>query len=373
MRTEASGFSRFGEGFYKDFQSVMEEFRVRVEGRGQYKGLVAAVSVFIVAVVVLACRLKNAGQDVVAAAGQPVRNVLTAGPQIAGCPIFPADNVWNTPISTAGKDKHSDGYIEKIGKDKPLHPNFGSNPDSGMPITIIKPTVKYKKVKFVYSDESDLGSYPIPDDALIEGGAHASLDSDRHIILVDNARCLLVEVANAEPQPDGSWKAVAGIKMDLTSSALRPDGKTSTDAAGLPILPGLLRYEDVEAGEVKHAIRFTVSKSQHAYVWPARHMASKIEDPSYPPMGQRFRLKADVDISGYSKVNQIILNGLKKYGMIVADNGSSWYIIGAPDKRWDDDDLHKLTQIKGSDFEAVDIADWQMLADSGRVDPMSVK
>jgi hypothetical protein len=346
---------------------------VRVQNKGHYKGVITGVSVSIVAVLVLACRLKSAGSDTVAAAAQPIRNVLTAGPQIAGCPIFPADNVWNTPITTAKKDAHSDAYVEKIGRDKPLHPGFGVDPANGIPITIIKPSVQYKRLKFLYSDESDLGSYPIPDDALIEGGANSSADTDRHIILVDEGRCLLMEVGNAQRQPDGSWSVGAGIKMDLTSSALRPDGKTSTDAAGLPILPGLLRYEDIEEGEVKHAVRFSVPKSQHAYVWPARHLASKIQDPSYPPMGQRFRLKADVDISGYSKVNQIILRGLKKYGMIVADNGNPWFIIGAPDKRWNDDDLHKLTAIKGSDFEAVDIADWQMLADSGRVDPMSLK
>ena len=346
---------------------------MRVEGRGQYKGVVAAVSVTIVAVVVLACRLKRAESDTVAAAAQPVRNVLTSGPQIGGCPIFPADNVWNTPIATAKKDAHSDAYVEKIGRDKPVHPGFGMDPANGIPITIIQPSVKYKKVKFYYSDESDLGSYPIPDDALIEGGPNSAADSDRHIVLVDEVRCLLMELGNVQRQPDGNWNAGAGIKMDLTSSALRPDGKTSTDAAGLAILPGLLRYEDIEAGEVKHAVRFSVPKSQHGYVWPARHFGSKLDDPSYPPMGQRFRLKADVDISGYSKVNQIILTGLKKYGLVVADNGAPWYVMGAPDKRWNDDDLHKLTALKGSDFEAVDIGDWQMLADSGRVDPVSVK
>ena len=341
---------------------------MRVQGKGRYKWcVVTAVSVPIVAVLVLACRLKSAGTDTVAAAAQPILNVLTAGPQISGCPIFPADNAWNTPITTAKKDAHSDAYVEKIGRDKPLHPGFGGDPTNGIPITIIKPTVKYKKVKFYYSDENDPGFYPIPDDPLYEGG------SDRHVILVDDARCLLVELGKAQRQPDGSWTADTGIKMDLTSNALRPDGKTSTDAAGLPILPGLLRYEDIEAGEVRHAIRFSVMKSQRAYVWPARHFASRIEDQTYPPMGQRFRLKADVDISGYSKVNQIILRGLKKYGLVVADNGNSWFIIGTPDKRWNDDDLHKLTEIKGSDFEAVDISDWQMLADSGRVDPISLK
>jgi hypothetical protein len=326
---------------------------------------------FFVAVLALVWHLKRPRSVVTAAEG--FKSTLTSGPQIAGCPIFPADNVWNTPISRAKRDAHSDAYVQKIGADKPLHPNFGVDPGNGIPITIIKSQVKYLKVKFLYSDESDLGNYPVPDDVLIEGGPNSPPDSDRHIVMVDEGRCMLFEMGNVQKQPNGSWSAGAGIKMDLTSNALRPDGKTSTDAAGLPILPGLLRYDDIVAGEVKHALRFTVPKSQRSYVWPARHFASKIEDPAYPPMGQRFRLKATVDISGYSKTNQIILKGLKTYGIIVSDNGNPWYLIGAPDKRWNDDDLHKLTAIKGSDFEAVDESDWQMHADSGRVDPISLK
>jgi hypothetical protein len=262
--------------------------------------------------------------------GSAYGSVLTSGPQIAGCPIFPADNVWNTPITSAKKDAHSDAYLEKIGVDKSLHPNFGSDPTNGIPITIIKPSVKYEKVKFEYADESDQGHYPMPADAQMEGGPNSAADSDRHIIMVDEGRCLLIEVGGVHRQPDGSWKAGAGIKMDLTSNALRPDGKTSTDAAGLPVLPGLLRYEDIVAGEVRHALRFTVPRTQRAYVWPARHYASRIEDPSFPPMGQRFRLKADVDISGYSKENQIILKGLKKYGMIVSDNGGRGSLSARP-------------------------------------------
>lgn len=329
------------------------------------------VIICIVAVVALVWHFRKPAT--VSAAAEAPRNTLTSGPQIAGCPIFPADNVWNTPITAAKRDAHSDVYVQKMDANASLHPNFGPNPTNGIPITIIKPTVKYVKVKFQYGDESDLGNYPMPDDVLIEGGPNSAPDSDRHVVMVDEGRCMLIEMGNVLRKSDGSWSAGAGIKMDLTSNALRPDGKTSTDAAGLPLLPGLLRYEDIVAGEVKHALRFTVPKTQRAYVWPARHFASKIEDPSYPPMGQRFRLKANVDISGYSKENQIILNGLKKYGMILADNGSPWFIIGVPDKRWNDEDLHKLTAIKGSDFEAVDESDWQMHADSGRVDPVSLK
>ena len=339
----------------------------------QHSRNAVVLSVSIVAMLILADWWKVVTPGVVVAATVPLRDVMTAGPQIAGCPIFPADNVWNTPITTAKRDAHSDAYVGKIGIDKPLHPDFGSDATNGIPITLVPPSAKYRKVQFLYSDESDLGNYQIPDDALIEGGPNSAADSDRHIIMVDAGRCLLTEIGNVAQQPDGSWKAGSGIKMDLTSNALRADGKTSTDAAGLPVLPGLLRYEDIEAGEVKHALRFTVPKTQRAYVWPARHFASRIEDPSYPPMGQRFRLKADVDISGYSKVNQIILKGLKKYGMVVADNGNPWFLIGTPDKRWNDEDLHRLNGIKGSDFEAVDISDWQMHGESGRVDPVSLK
>ena len=336
--------------------------------------LLGVVTVLIaVAVVVLLWGFIREGAVVLAAAQGVQKDVLQSGPQIAGCPVFPADNVWNTPVASLKRDAHSDAYVQKIGVDKPLHPNFGSDPRNGIPITIIKSSVKYVKVRFGYGDESDPGNYPMPDDPLIEGGADAPADSDRHIVMIDESRCMLIELLGAVKQPDGSWVAASGVKMDLTSNALRPEGKTSTDAAGLAILPGLLRYDEVASGEVRHAIRFTAPKTQRAYVWPARHFASKIEDPSYPPMGQRFRLRADVDISGYSKENQVILTGLKKYGMILSDNGSPWFIIGAPDKRWNDEDLSKLKALKGSDFEAVDQSDWQMHADSGRVDPVSLR
>jgi hypothetical protein len=299
--------------------------------------------------------------------------VLTSGPQIAGCPILPADNVWNTPITGLKKDERSDAYVKNIGPDKPLHPNFGSDPRNGIPYTVIDSSVKYVKVSFLYGDESDQGHYPVPANALIEGGADSAADSDRHMLLIDKSRCMLFELGGVKPQADGSWKADAGIKVDLTSNALRGDGKTSTDAAGMAILPGLLRYDEVAAGEIRHAIRFTAPRTQRAYVWPARHFASKNTDPNLPPMGQRFRLRADVDISGFSKENQVILTALKRYGMLLSDNGSPWFIIGVPDSRWDDSDLNKLKRIKGTDFEAVDESDWQMHADSGRVDPVALK
>lgn len=295
------------------------------------------------------------------------------GPQIAGCPIFPADNVWNTPIDKLALDPHSKDYIASIGADKGLHPDFGTDPNDGFPITLIDVRTKYIKVTFDYTDDSDLGSYPIPPNALIEGGANAPPDGDRHILLVDKDRCMLMEIYAAKRVSDTAWKAGSGIKMDLTSNALRGDGKTSADAAGLPILPGLVRYDEVASGEIRHALRFTAPKTQQAYIWPARHLASRITDPKYPPMGVRFRLRADFDISGFSKTNQVILTALKHYGMFLADNGGAWFISGTPDPRWNDDDLHEIGNVKGSDFEAVDESNWQYLPDSARTDPAEHK
>lgn len=299
-------------------------------------------------------------------------SVLTSGPQFEGCPVLPANNVWNTPIDKLSVDSHSRDYITNIGPDRPLHPDFGSDPANGIPITVIDHTVKHVRIRFDYSDDSDLGNYPIPPNPLIEGGPSAGADDDRHILLVDKDRCMLMELYAAKPQPDGSWKAGSGIKMDLTDNALREADKTSADAAGLPILPGLVRYDEVAAGEIRHAIRFTVPKTQRAYIWPARHFASRITDTKFPPLGVRFRLRADFDISSYSKTNQIILTALKRYGMILADNGSAWFISGAPDSRWDNTDLHELTKVTGKDFEAIDESDWQFLANSGRVDPIAI-
>jgi hypothetical protein len=319
--------------------------------------------------VMAASKLAAAGEGIPGAAGP----TTSSGPHLAGCPIFPADNVWNTPIDTLKKDKHSEDYIQRMGPALSLKPNFGSDPTNGIPITITKAGRARIPISFTYGDESDPGHYPTPEGALIEGGPNAPQDSDRHIIMIDESRCLLTELGGMVKQKDGSWSGGAGIKMDLTSNALRAPDKTSTDAAGLAILPGLLRYDEVASGEVKHAIRFTTPKTQRAYVWPARHFASRITDPSFPPMGQRFRLKADYDISKFSKENQVILKGMKKYGMMLSDNGGPWFFIGEPDKRWSDGDLAKLKVLKGEDFEAVDESDWQMLADSGRVDPVALR
>jgi hypothetical protein len=199
---------------------------------------------------------------------------------------------------------------------------------------------------------------------LIEGGLLGN--GERHVLVIQQERCTLYELYKATPNADGSWSAASGAAYDLASNALRPDGWTSADAAGLPIFPGLVRHEEVAAGAITHALRFTAPRTQRAYVWPARHFASQAVDPALPPMGMRFRLKASVDITGFAPANQVILQALKAYGMILADNGSSWFVSGTPDDSWNDDELHELHQLKGSDFEAVDVAPLMNEADSGQ-------
>jgi hypothetical protein len=335
--------------------------------------IVVCKKLLLVAIIIGAIGIFSNSRPISIAAAQESPSITKSGPQIAGCPVFPENNVWNVPIDKLPKDPHSDNWIATIGPAIHMHPNFGADPNNGIPINIIDSKVKHVKVTFEYRDDSDLGNYPIPPDALREGGGAAGADDDRHVIVVEKDRCMLLELYAAQLQSDGSWKAGSGIKMDLTDNALRDADKTSADAAGLPILPGLVRYDEVEAGEIRHALRFTVPKTQRAYVWPARHFASRVTDTKYPPMGVRVRLRSSFDISRYSKTNQVILTALKRYGMILADNGSPWYIIGAPDPRWNDMDLHELQNVYGKDFEAVDESDWQFLANSGRVDPVSLQ
>ncbi len=296
---------------------------------------------------------------------------LTQPPQMAGCDVFPADNAWNTPIDTLPVDANSAAYIATIGSDAHVHADFGSGewpPGSGSPIGIpyvdVPGTQPRVSVTFDYDDESDPGPYPIPPDAPIEGGPDS--DGDRHILVVDRDNCILYELFYAWSQPDGSWHAGSGAIFDLNSHVLRPDGWTSADAAGLPVLPGLVRYDEVAAGEIRHALRFTAPQTRKDYVWPARHQASSLTGTQYPPMGQRFRLRAKFDVSGFSPDAQIILRALKKWGMMLADNGSAWYISGAPDDRWDNDMLHELHQVHGSDFEAVDVSSLMVDPNSGQ-------
>jgi hypothetical protein len=290
--------------------------------------------------------------------------------ELSGCPIFPANNIWNTPINNLPVDSNSAAYIATIGADTGLHPDFGSGlwdgGPIGIPYIVVPGDQPLVPIHFTaYGDESDPGPYPIPSDAPIEGGAQS--DGDRHVLVVNAGNCMLYELYRAFPQPDGSWNADSGAVFDLHSHALRPDGWTSADAAGLPILPGLVRYDEVASGEITHALRFTAPRTRRAYVWPARHFASSITDAAYPPMGQRFRLRADFDTSGFSWDVQVILQALKTYGIILADNGAPWFITGAPDDRWNNDVLHELSRVRGADFEAVDVSTLMLSRDSGQV------
>jgi hypothetical protein len=273
------------------------------------------------------------------------------------CELFPAGNPWNQRVDDAPTHPRSDAIVRSIGTGDGMHADFGSGRYEGGPIGIPYTTVskrqKRVRVSFDYADESDRGPYPIPPNAPIEGGS--SSDGDRHVIVVDRDRCKLYELYSARARRDGrSWHAGSGAIWSLKSNRLRPEGWTSADAAGLPILPGLARYEEVRRGRIDHALRFTVSRSRKAYVYPARHFASDDDDPDLPAMGQRLRLKPSFDIAGYPKQSQVVLRALKEYGMIVADNGSDLYVSGAPSSGWDNDDLHSLGDVKGSDFEVVD-------------------
>jgi hypothetical protein len=292
-------------------------------------------------------------------------------PQIAGCPLFPADNIWNTPVDTLPVHPRSDAYVATMGAGEHVHADFGSGewpPGSGSPIgipyVVVPGTQPVVEVRFGYADESDPGPYPIPPDAPIEGGPAAT--GDRHVLVIERETCTLYELFDAWPQADGSWEAGSGAVFDLRSHALRPAGWTSADAAGLPILPGLVRYPETAGGEIRHAIRFTAPRTQRAYVWPARHDASSRTGLEYPPMGVRFRLKADFDTSGFSPQARVILSALKSYGMILADNGAPWYLSGVPDERWDNDVLHELHRVRGADFEAVDVSSLMVHPDSGQ-------
>lgn len=282
---------------------------------------------------------------------------LGAGASLQGFLPFPADNAWNQDISAAPVDPNSAAIIAFIGAASGLHADFGAGLWQGAPIgipyTVVASSAQAKvPVAFTnYDAESDPGPMPIPAVAPIEGGSAST--GDRHVLVMDRDTCLLYELYRAFPQSDGSWTADAAAIWDLKSNTLRPFGWTSADAAGLPLLPGLARYDEVAAGAIPHALRFTVPTSRKAYVLPATHWASSTTNTSAPPMGMRVRLKAGVDISTYPAQARIVLTALKRYGMILADNGSAWYLSGAPDDRWDNTQLATLSGIKGSDLEVV--------------------
>lgn len=308
---------------------------------------------------------------------------LAAQQTIGGCQLFPLDNIWNTPVDALPVHPNSANYVASIGAATPLHPDFGTfwpDPDSpiGIPIVSVpdgQAMVPIDFALFGWPEESDPGPYPVPADAPIEGGPASQ--GDRHVLVVRQGSCRLYELYYAWPdgagpedgplcdQP-GGWCGASGAVYDLGSNLLRPDGWTSADAAGLPILPGLVSFDEVAGGEIRHALRFTVDLTQSAYVWPARHEASDDTDPNRPPMGLRFRLKQEVDLSGFSPTVRPILQALKTYGMMVADNGSDWYVSGIHHPGWDDDALVTgFAQIHGSDFEAVDVSPLLLDPDSG--------
>jgi hypothetical protein len=273
-----------------------------------------------------------------------------AGPHIGNCAIFPPDNPWNQDVSALPVHPNSAVFIASINQDDNqfLHADFGSNPEYGIPYVVVPGTQPKVPIEFVdYGDESDPGPYPVPPDAPVEAGG------DRHVLVLDADACILYELYNADYIGPG-WTASSGAIFDLRSNALRPEGWTSADAAGLPILPGLARYDEIDAGEIRHALRFTARRTQRAYIHPATHFASDDTDPSLPPMGLRLRLKASYDIAGFTGHARVILTALKKYGMLLADNGTSWFISGATDARWNDEDLDQLKTVPGSAFEAVD-------------------
>jgi hypothetical protein len=290
-------------------------------------------------------------------AATPTPPDLGPGGSLHGKQLFPPDNPWNEDISNLPVDPNSANLIASIGLSTGLHADFGTvynGAPNGIPYVVVAGSQAPVPINFTaYADESDPGPYPVPPNAPIEGGPSST--GDRHVLVIDRDNWKLYEMGNAYPVNSGaSWNASGGALFDLNSNALRPAGWTSADAAGLPIFPGLVRYDEVfEQGVIAHALRFTVQNTRHAYVSPARHFASSLTSANLPPMGMRVRLKASVNISGYSPAMQVILRAMKQYGMFVADNGSNWFVSGAPDPRWNDDELHTLSGIKGSDFEVV--------------------
>ena len=274
----------------------------------------------------------------------------TSSPALGARRVFPADNPWNTDISTQSVDPASATLIASCGL-RNLHPDFGSI--YGIPYTIAGSTTPQRPITFDYADESDPGPYPIPDGAPIEGGTSST--GDRHVLVVDTVAWKLYELSDAHPLNGGtSWRAGAGAVFDLNSNALRPLYWTSADAAGLPIFPGLVRYDEaVTKGAIEHAVRFTCPRTREGFISPARHYASSDSSSALPPMGMRVRLKASFDVGTYPAEVQVILRALKKYGMILADNGTGWYVTGAPDPRWNDDRLGALKQVPSSAFEVI--------------------
>jgi hypothetical protein len=281
------------------------------------------------------------GQEPPPAATAPVL------PGAPACTVFPAGNVWNVRIDTRPVASDSAALIASVGSAASFHMDFGSYAGYGIPYQVVDAATPRRAVTFDYAAESDPGPYPIPVSPLVEAG------SDRHLLAVDRVACRLYELYDVRQAANGSWSAGSGAQWDLGSNALRPDGWTSADAAGLPILPGLVRWDEVAAGEIRHALRFTAPVTQRGYIYPATHFAASSTSASLPPMGLRIRLRAGADLSGLSPDARVIAVALQRYGMILADNGSPWYVSGMSDPRFDDDVLHELDRFTGADVEVV--------------------
>jgi len=303
--------------------------------------------------------------------GLALAPALAAGPAVAAavhplpgtsCTAFPADNAWHADVSRLPVHPRSAQWLGHMSPTRLLHPDFGG--PYGIPITVVDGTHPKVPVTFDYADESDAGPYPLGSDTRVEGGQYDS--GDRHTVVVDRDACRLYETW-ATGRSGTAWTAGSGAIWDLRSNALRPRGWTSADAAGLPILPGLLRYDEVATGDVDHAIRFTTNVTDRSYVWPARHSAGSISDASYPPMGARFRLKASYDVAAHPAQAQVVLRAFQRYGLVLADNGSPWFFQGATDARWPDALLDDLKTVPASAFEAVDASSLQVSPDSGQV------
>ena len=283
-------------------------------------------------------------------------------PGAPNCPVFPADNPWNQRVDRLPVAKNSARIVARIGLSDPVHPDFGSGRYNGEPIGIpfevVSSRTRRVPVRFQYASESDHGPYPLPRGVPIEGGYGSS--GDRHVIVVDRSSCRDYELFAGYPHDGGKrWTAGSGAIFNLRSNHLRPAGWTSADAAGLPILPGLARYDEVSHGQIDHALRFTAPCTARRYVYPARHEASTCSGAWLPPMGLRVRLKASVNISRLPYQARVVAEALKRYGMILADNGSPWFISGAPDRHWNNDALHLLDRLTGRDFEVVNTASLQ--------------
>jgi hypothetical protein len=301
--------------------------------------------------------LLSAGVLLGSLASAPAATVAPArrasAPLEYGCPILPAEDPLNQEIAAAPVSPNSANYVASIGLTAHLHPDFGTNPTYGIPFTVVGAHQPKVAIKFTaYGAESNPGPYPIPPHAPVEGGGKNG-HGDKHVLVMQEGSCMLYELYDAHHKGHG-WSAASGALFNLRSDALRPEGWTSADAAGLPIFPLLARYPEVASGQIDHALRVTVPASQMGYIHPATHYASDSSNPNLPPMGLRLRLKASYSLTGFTGESLVILEALKRFGLIVADNGSPWYITGAPDSHWNDENLEQIKRVPGSEFEAVE-------------------